>query len=271
MPSGTGTWAPARTPGRSAVLKPCLNGNRLPGGHSALPVTPDQLAADAAAVADAGADAVHLHIKNDDGVDTSDGGRMAAVLAAVRARVPGLPVGVTTAAWVAPKPDDRVNAVASWTVLPDFASVNWHEPGTDAVATALLSRGVGVEAGLWHRHAVRAWQASPLRHQCFCVLVELPDGPDAAATQERADQLLGAVGAGPGGRTPEGVPVLLHGMDRSAGSTLRYAVERGLDTRIGLEDTLLLPDGNPASGNAALVEAARALGVLTVSLAGPAR
>jgi uncharacterized protein (DUF849 family) len=244
------------------VLKACLNGKRLPGGHPALPVTPDQLAADAAAVADAGADAVHLHIKDDDGVDTFDGGRLAAVLAAVRARVAGMPVGVTTAAWVAPKPHDRVDAVASWAVLPDFASVNWHEPGTDAVAAALLSRGVDVEAGLRRRHAVRAWQASPLRDQCCRVLVELPDGPDAAATPERADQLLRTVSAGPGGRTPEGVPVLLHGMERSAWSTLRYAVERGLDTRIGLEDTLLLPDGSPASGNAALVEAARALGAL---------
>jgi uncharacterized protein (DUF849 family) len=244
------------------MLKACLNGIRLPGSHPALPVTPDEMAAAAAAAAGAGAGAVHLHVKDDSGVDTFDGARLAVVLETVRARAPGVPVGVTTAAWATPDPADRVKAVASWTVLPDFASVNWHEPGTEAVAGALLARGVGVEAGLWHRRAIRAWQASPLRHHCLRVLVELGDIPDAAATEQRADELLVAVGAGAGARTPEGIPLLLHGKDRSTWPALRYAVQRGLDTRIGLEDTLLLPDGSPASGNTALVEAARSLGAL---------
>jgi uncharacterized protein (DUF849 family) len=69
---------------------------------------------------------------------------------------------------VHPKDDDgtdplaaeRMAAVRSWTVLPDFASVNWHEVGSEAVAAVLLERGVGVEAGLWHADAVDAWSVS---------------------------------------------------------------------------------------------------------------
>ena len=38
------------------------------------------------------------------------------------------------------------------------------------------------------------------------------------------------------------------------------AIQRGLDTRVGLEDTLLDPDGRPTTGNEALVRAARELG-----------
>jgi uncharacterized protein (DUF849 family) len=56
------------------------------------------------------------------------------------------------------------------------------------------------------------------------------------------------------------VPVLLHGEDGSAWPVLRHAVRLGLDTRVGLEDTLVLPDGRPAPDNAALVRAA--LGVV---------
>lgn len=41
---------------------------------------------------------------------------------------------------------------------------------------------------------------------------------------------------------------------------LAEAVRRGLDARIGLEDTLHLPDGSPAADNAALVAAAVAAG-----------
>ncbi len=47
-----------------------------------------------------------------------------------------------------------------------------------------------------------------------------------------------------------------HGEDRSAWPALDLAIESGLDSRIGLEDCLLLPDGSPAEDNAALVTAA---------------
>jgi uncharacterized protein (DUF849 family) len=39
----------------------------------------------------------------------------------------------------------------------------------------------------------------------------------------------------------------------------RDALARGLDTRIGLEDGNLLPSGERAEGNAALIRAARAM------------
>nr|WP_239524241.1 3-keto-5-aminohexanoate cleavage protein [Geodermatophilus normandii] len=164
----------------------CLNGARRPAEHPALPVTPAQLAADAARVVGPGAGVVHLHVEDDAGADTLAAGPLAAVLAAVRTRVPGLPVGVTTGAWAAPDPADRLAAVRSWTVLPDSASVNWHEPGAEEVAALLLDRGVGVEAGLWTLDAVRAWCASRLHDRCTRVLLELPDGPGEAVTSELA-------------------------------------------------------------------------------------
>jgi uncharacterized protein (DUF849 family) len=37
------------------------------------------------------------------------------------------------------------------------------------------------------------------------------------------------------------------------------AVRRGLDTRVGLEDTLVEPGGEPTTGNAALIRAAHEL------------
>ena len=55
-------------------------------------------------------------------------------------------------------------------------------------------------------------------------------------------------------------PRLQHGEDATAWLALEDAVRRGFATRIGLEDVLVLPDGARASGNAALVTAARDLG-----------
>jgi uncharacterized protein (DUF849 family) len=47
--------------------------------------------------------------------------------------------------------------------------------------------------------------------------------------------------------------VLLHGEDAGAWPVLRLAGRLGLATRVGLEDTLVLPDGQRAVSNAQLV------------------
>ena len=173
--------------------------------------------------------------------------------------VPGLPIGVTTGAWALPDPRERVVAILSWTVLPDFASVNWHEDGAEAVAGTLLDRGIGVEAGLWHQDAVEAWLHSRYRDSCLRILIELPDRLDEQQTQSEAERLLGQVRERVRGTAAETIPVLLHGEGSSCWPALRLAVRLGLDIRIGLEDTLQMPDGTPAPGNTALVEAAAAL------------
>lgn len=232
-------------------VKACINGDRLPGKHPALPVSATQIAAEALAAVRAGAGAVHLHVKDGSGADTLAGEPVSTVLEAVRDVVPDVPIGVTTGAWALPDPTTRTEAVRAWANLPDFASVNWHEDGAEEVAQALLDKGVGVEAGLWHESAVDAWARSPLRDQCLRVLVEVQDGPDQDESVRVADRLLAAV-ASTGAR----LPVLLHGEGSSCWPVLRRAARLGLDARIGLEDTLVLPDGSPASGNAALVRAA---------------
>jgi uncharacterized protein (DUF849 family) len=230
------------------LLIACLNGARRPGEHPALPVTAPQLAADAVRVADAGAGAVHVHPKDAAGADTLTADAVTAAVGAIRQAAPDLPVGVTTGAWAAPEVAQRVAAVRSWTVLPDFASLNWHEPGADDVAGALLERGIGVEAGLWHTAAADAWLASPHRDRCLRVLVELPDGLDAEGTDAEAGRLME--------RLVPGIPVLLHGEGSSCWPALLLAARRGIDARIGLEDVLQLPGGSPAPDNEALVRAA---------------
>lgn len=225
----------------------CLNGP----GDDGVPVTPAELAGAARDAVAAGAVDVHLHPKGADGRDTLDPATVAACLDAVRGAVPGVPVGVTTGAWAEPDPARRVALVRAWRVLPDHASVNWHEDGAAGLAQALLDRGVGIEAGLWSgtdgAGRFRSW---PHRGRVLRVLAEVVD-TDPATAPDTAVRLLAELG-------DPGVPVLLHGEDGGAWPVLRLAVARGLATRIGLEDTLSGPDGTPAPDNAALVRAALA-------------
>jgi uncharacterized protein (DUF849 family) len=235
-------------PGNHPIyLKACVNGARTPEEHPALPVTPEQLAEAAVAVHQAGAQAVHMHPKDSEGVDSLSATAVEAAVAAVRHAVPGLPLGVTTGYWALPDPLGRLEAVEAWAELPDFASVNWHEPGAEELARLLLKKGVGVEAGLFHAEAAAAWASSELAEHCMRVMIELPADGDV----DTADALLAVVGA-----AQSSVPVLLHGLDESCWPLLQHAGVRGVQARIGLEDTLLLPDGSTAPDNEALVAAA---------------
>lgn len=232
------------------MIQVCLNGPRSAADGAAVPLSPGAMAESAAGAVAAGAAEVHVHPKTPCGDDTLSPRAVAQALTAIRAVV-DVPVGVSTGAWAEPDPGRRVDRVRSWTVLPDHASVNWHEPGAESVAAALMERGVAVEAGLWSgTDGPRRFLASTSAPRALRVLAEVMDtDPDTA--EESARSLLAELAA------VRGVPVLLHGEDGGAWPVLRHALASGLDTRIGLEDVLFLPDGRRAASNAELVRAAR--------------
>lgn len=236
--------------GAKIFVKACINGARTPAEHPNLPVSPDQLAAEAVAAHRAGASAVHMHPKTADGVDSLLPETVAAAVTTVRRALPGLPLGVTTGYWALPDAAERLAAVRSWTVLPDFASLNWHEPGSPELAEVLLGKGLGVEVGIFHAEAAESWAASDIAQHCMRVMIELQADADTAL----ADDLLERVRS-----AGSPAPILLHGLDESCWPLLEHAGRCNVQTRIGMEDTLRLPDGSTAPGNAELVAAAVAL------------
>jgi len=223
------------------VLQAALNGGRSRGEHARVPLSAEELARDARACVDAGAGAVHLHPRDEHGRETLDAHLVDAVVARV-GEACGVPVGVSTGAWIA---GDVAAAVRGWRE-PAYASVNLSEPAALEVARALAERGIGIEAGVWS--VADARRAASLAARPLRVLVEVLAEDSAAAIHAALD----AAGVD--------APRLQHGADANAWSVLDDAVARRLDTRIGLEDTLVLPDGSPAAGNVQLVEAAVALG-----------
>lgn len=227
-----------------------MNGWRAAGPGSGIPSSPHELARSAVLAVAAGASSVHLHAKDGDGSDTLDPVAVAAALSAVRAVV-DVPVGVTTGLWAAEDESSRHALVESWTVLPDFASVNWHEPGSPLLAEALLDRGVGIEAGLHTPSSVVAWSRWTRRESTLRALLEVVE-PTSVEEGLTAARELVATFRTAGSR----VPVLLHSEGVACWPVLRLALEHGLQTRVGVEDTLVDPDGRPAD-NGELV--ARAL------------
>jgi uncharacterized protein (DUF849 family) len=243
----------ARRGGDDAMLQACLNGNRDKGFHPALPRAADALARDAEAVAAAGADALHVHPRDAAGRESLEQGDIAAALDAIRARVPGVPIGVSTGWWIAPGGRARQAPIAAWRVLPDYVSVNLVEADAPEIIALALGKGIGVEAGLWSVRDAERFVALPDAPRCLRTLLEINE-QDSEAALAVAEGIIAVLD-----RAGLRLPCMLHGFEATMWVLYREALRRGLDTRIGLEDGKHLPSGAVAAGNEALIRAARAL------------
>ncbi|MGW0563227.1 3-keto-5-aminohexanoate cleavage protein [Streptomyces sp. NPDC003016] len=131
--------------------------------------------------------------------------------------------------------------------------MNWHEDGAATVATTLLDRDIGIEAGIYSgTQAAQRFLSWPDSHRVLRILAEITDTSPQTAIQA-ATGLLQEL------RSATKASILLHGEDNAAWAVLQMAASLQLDMRIGLEDVLQLPDGTTAETNADLIHAARGI------------
>ncbi|MCB1884970.1 MAG: 3-keto-5-aminohexanoate cleavage protein [Geminicoccaceae bacterium] len=232
------------------ILQACLNGVRPPGWHPALPVTAEDLAEDGRACVRAGAAELHVHVRGRDGRESLAPADVDRTVGALRARLPGTLVGISTGAWIEPDADRRLACIDGWRRPPDHASVNLGEDAAPLVIGRLRARGVAIEAGLAVPDDARRLIESGLAPFVLRVLVE-PDEGDPREALDTAGAIL-AVLKGAGIEKP----VLLHGVEGAVWPLLDRAFKEGYAARIGLEDGDRLPEGGTAAGNPALVGAA---------------
>ena len=236
-------------------LQAALNGDRTKDEHAAVPVSVEELARDAAACVEAGARAIHLHPRDPGGRETLEAGIVDEAVVRVRDAC-GVPVGVTTSAEIEPNPEHRLRLVRAWRE-PDYTSVNLSEPGTTELMEVLIRARIGIEAGVWSVEDAERLRASRLGGRLTRILVEPVEASaeDAVGLVEDIHRALDKLGLA--------APRLQHGDGEATWVLLADAIRRGIDTRVGLEDTLYGPDGKRTAGNEALVHVARGLGAGT--------
>ena len=231
----------------STFLQAALNGDRV---HPAAPRTPAAIAEAARAAVAAGAHSVHVHVFDDRGCATFDGAACALVLRAIRAICPQTPISLTTSATVVEDPNQRLRIIEGWTELPDLVSANQGEAGIVELCELLLSRGVGIEAGLLTIDDAYSFVRSDLAAHCHRVLIEPLEEDPAVALENAAtmEETLAAAGIA--------LPQVHHGYGMACWAVNERALPRGHGIRTGLEDVTVLPEGSPARDNADLVAAA---------------
>ncbi len=249
-------WAPL-------ILTVAPNGARkTKADHPALPMTPDEIAACAAACAEAGAAMIHLHVRDRDGGHTLDAEAYRDAIAAVR-RVAGqgIVIQVTSEAVGIYQPPQQMAMVRE--LRPEAVSLAVREIVPDAAHEAAAA-------------AFFAWMRNEAVQPQFIVY--------SADDLHRLDDLI-ARGVVPPGRhfvlfvlgryTPGQVsepgdllpflsanslahPWAVCAFGAREAACAAAATALGGHVRIGFENNLFLADGSPAPDNAALVAAAAA-------------
>lgn len=233
------------------VMQVSLNGNLDAESHPKLKLTLRDLAEDVRRCVNLGCRSFHVHPRTHSGAESLDPTAVGFWMERLRSAAPEATFSVSTGAWIG-SCASRLAAIRGWWNRPDYASVNFHEDGAEEIADALLGRGVGVEAGVWHPEGARRFLAYGHRRFCRRLMLEMPDAAARDAEAVLSETLLVLEGS------MTGHEIVLHGEGLSAWPMLHLALGRGWQTRIGLEDATHLPDGQPATDNAALLGAALA-------------
>jgi uncharacterized protein (DUF849 family) len=232
--------------------------------HEAIPITPDELAACAESVAEAGASILHLHVRDEQGRHTIDPERYSAATSSIRDRVGDrLILQITTEACGMYSPAEQMHAVRD--LKPEAVSLALREicPDAESEVTAaevfawLNAEDVMPQYILYSVEEVTRF--SDLRQRGVIpdalpfVLLVLGRYSDSLSGDPRL--LEGYV---------QGLQQDVTWMVCCFGQTENDAVAEAArlhgHARVGFENNLALPDGNIAPDNTALVRVAARTG-----------
>ena len=252
------------------LIVAALNGTRQRDACPKVPLSPEELAAEAKRAVEAGAGMVHVHARKSDGSSTFDF-VIDDIVAAIRSAV-DVPISISS---------QRARQTSLGTVtalfsvlrdLPDLASVHVRPPEAELPAhreearqiiealDAADVRPAPVAGSLDALGDLEVLYNDSLLGRAPFVMLTL-----GAAISESADLAAG---------TPQNVlrlidavrsvlaqpPIVASGRDATSPTVQAVAAAAGEHIRVGFEDAVTLPDGSPATSNAQLVEHAVRLG-----------
>jgi 3-keto-5-aminohexanoate cleavage enzyme len=252
-----------------AVIAVAPNGARRgKADHPGLPITPEEIAREAARCTEAGASLLHLHVRDDQGRHSLDAGRYREAIAAVRRSVgDALVIQITTEAADRYGPEEQMEAVRR--LKPEAASV--------AVAELILTPAHEAAAAQFYHWA--AQEGVALQHILYDPreVAALLDFARRGVIPERGLQPLFVLGKRAPDQPadpreliaflelwPPEKPWSVCAFGRTETAALAMALALGGHVRVGFENSLVRPDGSMAADNAEavgrIVGIARALG-----------
>ena len=247
---------------REVLLMVAPNGaRRTKADHPALPIAPRELAAEAAACREAGAAAIHLHVRDAAGAHSLEPALYAPAIEAVRAAAPDMAIQITTEAVGRYGPAEQMACVRA--LVPQGASLALSELAPDdAEETLMRLRGF-----LRWMRVMEVWpqfilyspqEAARFAHlqktgvipqkRPFVLFVLGRYGQEAPPSpQEAIADFTAALG--------EDAEWAVCAFGPAEARAALAAARAGGHVRIGFENNMMLPGGGRAASNAELVAA----------------
>lgn len=228
-----------------------------------LPLTPDEIAAEARAVYEAGAAMVHLHARDQNGAPSQNIEDYRKIIEAVRARAPELIIQVSTGGAVWMSAEERLQPLA---LQPDMASLNTGTlnfgeevfsnpmPMVRQFARAMQERGIRPELEVYDTgmipSALRLLKEGLLNEPLhFDLVLGVPGG--AAGTIKNLLHMVESL--------PPNCTWTASGIGAAQLPITTAAILLGGHVRVGLEDNIYYRRGELTQGNAPLVARAARL------------
>ncbi|MEK0164811.1 3-keto-5-aminohexanoate cleavage protein [Phaeobacter sp. A36a-5a] len=229
---------------------------RQQADHAALPLRTAEIAATAAACQRAGADALHLHVRDRDGGHSLDAARYREAMAAVAEAAPGMAIQITTESAGIFDVADQLACLE--TLRPAAASISVRELARDADLAA-RAYAICAEAGTQVQHILYG-------ADCIAELRRAYERGDVPAQMRSAIFVLGQYAPPRLAHPSELRPFLAATADLDLDwglcafghrehDCLLAGLEAGGRLRIGFENNTQAADGSEYSDNAASVAA----------------
>jgi uncharacterized protein (DUF849 family) len=241
----------------SAVLTAALTGPiASKADNPALPTSPEEIAAEALAASEAGASVVHVHLRDEAGEPTADLGVAERVVGLIEERCPAL-IQLSTGVGLGVPYEERARLIEARPAMATlnvctmtFGDSEFRNPpdGVRRLASRMRELGVKPELELYdHGHVEMALAlhaegllVEPLQ---FSLVLGVRGGMRAAP-----ESIVEVVR-----RLPEGSVWQVIGIGRANLTMTAIGLAMGGNARTGMEDTLMVRRGEPASGNGQLV------------------
>jgi uncharacterized protein (DUF849 family) len=206
--------------------------------HPALPITMDEILLTARACHSAGADGLHLHVRDDEGLHSLDAGRYPETLAALKQVVPDMRLQITTESGGRFDVEHQLQCLRD--VKPGWASVSVREVHrspelADAVYGTMAENGTEVQHILYDptdAERLRQWQTEGIvrADQVSVIFVLGKYTPPVAAVPSDLDAHLVGHGAS--------APWMVCAFGPHEHDCLLEAARKGGDLRVGFENNL---------------------------------
>ena len=232
---------------KSMVIAAPNGARRGKHSHPNLPLTIDEIAAEAAACQHAGAAVLHLHVRDTNGVHSLDAGLYRAATVAIAESAPGMLVQITTESAGLFELSAQIACVEA--VRPEAVSVAWREFAPEENTTArrfyswAKAEGIHVQHILYSVEDILRFRDYGLRDTS--VLLVLGQYRGIEAQEAELPTYLSALG--------KVRDWCVCAFGRAEHAVVSAAIAHGGHARVGFENNLWLKDGKLANGTHELV------------------